>query len=230
MSFLVIGASSKIAQELITRLGQKNHEIITISRSAIENPKIKKHFQLDVTRHDIELPHLEEPLAGLIYLPGTMNLKPFNNLKLENFQQDYHINFLSCVRCLEKYLPNLEKASNSSIVLMSTVAVQLGLSYHASISASKGAIEGLARSLAAEFSPKIRVNCIAPSLLETPLAKPILDRPGQKELSDKRHPLHRIGQATDVAAMAEFLLTEPSSWITGQVLHVDGGMSSLRLF
>lgn len=230
MSYLIIGASSKIALELIKRLQEKNQDIITISRSNLDDPKIKTHYQIDVTNHQIELPSIDEPLKGLFYLPGTMSLKPFNNLKLENFQSDLHINFLSCVRCLEKYLPNLEKQPNSSILMMSTVAVQLGLSYHASISSAKGAIEGLTRSLAAELSPKIRVNCIAPSLLETPLAKPILDRAGQKELSDKRHPLHRIGQATDVAAMAEFLLLDQSSWITGQVLHVDGGMSSLRLF
>ncbi len=230
MSYLIIGSSSQIATELMEELSINQREMITISRST-EKPKFSKnHFSVDVTNFNAQLPEIEEPLKGLIYLPGTMNLKPFKNLKIENFTQDFNINFLGMVRCLEQYLPLLEKAESSSIVLMSTVAVQLGLAYHASISASKGAIEGFARAIAAEFAPKIRVNVIAPSLLETPLAKTILERDGQTELSMKRHPMQRIGSAKDVAKLAKFLITEDSSWITGQIHHIDGGMSNLRLF
>lgn len=230
MAYLVIGSSSKIGECLIQKLLQSNREIITISRSEQSITGVKQHFVHDINDKNKELPLIEENLEGFIYLPGSMNLKPFSNFKLEQFEQDMQINFFSLVRCLEKYLPNLEKSPQASIVLFSTVAVQLGLAYHSTISAAKGAIEGFARSIAAEFAPKIRVNVIAPSLLDTPLAKPILERPNQKELSEKRHPLHRIGQAADVANMANFLLSSESSWITGQIFHVDGGMSSVRLF
>jgi len=229
MTFLIIGASSQIAKELMGRLAEGGQDVVTISRSEVAGPSVAEHHTLDVSDFSQELPPIDRPLKGIVYLPGSMLLKPFNQLKVENFQHDLHLNFLSAVRCLEKYLPLLEKQDTASIVLMSTVAVQLGLSYHTTISAAKGAVEGFSRALAAELAPKIRVNCIAPSILDTPLAKPILDRPAQKELSEKRHPLHRIGQAKDVASMIHFLLTE-GTWITGQVLHVDGGLSSLRLF
>ena len=125
-------------------------------------------------------------------------------------------------------LPRLKKSENASIVLFSTVAVQTGLPFHTQVSASKGAIEGLARSLAAEYAPAIRVNCIAPSLTDTPLAASLLNTDQKKEVNALRHPLKRIGTTADIANMAAFLLSEKAGWITGQILHVDGGMSSLK--
>lgn len=229
MTYLIVGSSSMIAQNLIEQLKQAGSEIITISRSDTKVEGVKRHYVADVTKFDQELPSIEEPISGFIYFPGTMSLKPFQNLKTENFEYDIHINFTSMVRCLEKYLKNLQSADHASIVLISTVAVQLGLPYHTSISAAKGAIEGFARALGAELAPKVRVNVIAPSIVETPLAKPILDRPNQRENSSKRHPLQKIGQPADIAKMAKFLLSNDSDWITGQIFHVDGGISSLRL-
>ncbi len=226
MSTLIIGSSSKIGMSLIQLLEQAEEPVLSISRHAEVNPT----FVHDVTDHSIPLPVFEEPLKGLIYLPGTIHLKPFSNTKLEQFQEDWHINFLSLVRSLQYYLPNLEKSAQASVVFISSVAAQTGLAYHASISASKAAIEGFARAIAAELAPKIRVNVIAPSLIESPLSHLILERSGQKELSEKRHPLHRIGQPEDVAKFAQFLLSDASSWITGQVHHIDGGLSSLHLF
>lgn len=230
MSFLIIGSSSQIGNEVIEELAQNNLEIITISRSQEKPIHSMQHICHDVTNEKLDLPSLSQPIKGILYLPGTMSLKPFKNLKMIDFESDLNINFLSMVRCLEKYLPNLEQSGSGSIVLISSVAAQLGLSYHSSISASKGAIEGFARAMAAELSPKIRVNVVAPSICDTPLAKPILDRPNQKEMSASRHPLHRIGSATDIAKMIKFLLTDDSSWITGQIFHVDGGLSTLRIF
>jgi NAD(P)-dependent dehydrogenase (short-subunit alcohol dehydrogenase family) len=126
-------------------------------------------------------------------------------------------------------LPRLKKAENASIVLFSTLAVQTGLNFHTQVAASKGAIEGLTKSLAAEFAPKIRVNCIAPSLTNTPLAASLVNTDQKMDASAQRHPLKRIGTTADIANMAAFLLSEKASWITGQILHVDGGMSSLKV-
>ncbi|MEP6597760.1 MAG: SDR family oxidoreductase, partial [Ginsengibacter sp.] len=117
---------------------------------------------------------------------------------------------------------------NASIVLFSTVAVQTGLPFHAQVAASKGALEGLTKALAAEFAPKIRVNCIAPSLTDTPLASSLLNTGQKAEANAQRHPLKRIGTTADIANLAEFILSDKASWITGQIIHVDGGISTLK--
>ena len=175
------------------------------------------------------LPSFEEELDGLAYCPGSINLKPFKSLKEQDYIDDFKINALGSVKVINQYLPNLKKVEKSSIVLFSTVAVQTGMPYHASIAMAKGAVEGLTRSLAAEFAPKIRVNAIAPSLTDTPMASKLLSNEEKKETSAKRHPLNSVGKAEEIANAAYFLLTDQSNWVTGQIFHIDGGMSSLRL-
>ena len=142
---------------------------------------------------------------------------------------DFNLQVLGAIRCIQAVLPRLKNSENASIVLFSTVAVQLGLGFHSQVAVSKGAIEGLTRSLAAEFAPTIRFNAIAPSLTNTPLAEKLLSSPEKIEANGQRHPLKRIGEAEDIAEAACFLLTDKSSWMTGQILHVDGGMSSLKI-
>ncbi|MDZ7358758.1 MAG: SDR family oxidoreductase, partial [candidate division KSB1 bacterium] len=172
-----------------------------------------------------------ELLDGVVYCPGTINLRPFRQLKEEDFLTDFKINALGAVKTIQGTLNRMKKVEQTaSIVLFSTVAVQTGMSYHASIASAKGAVEGLTRSLAAELAPKIRVNCIAPSLTDTPLAARLLGSEEKQQAAAERHPLKRFGQPEDIANLACFLLSDESSWITGQVLHVDGGMSSVRLF
>jgi NAD(P)-dependent dehydrogenase (short-subunit alcohol dehydrogenase family) len=144
------------------------------------------------------------------------------------FKNDFETNVLGAVKVIQKYLPNLQKSEKASIVLFSTVAVQTGMSFHASVAASKGAIEGLTRSLAAELSPKIRVNCIAPSLTDTPLAAKLLDSEQKKIASSERHPLKTIGEAADVASMVTWLLSDSAKFVTGQVFKMDGGISSIK--
>lgn len=160
--------------------------------------------------------------------PGSINLKPFNNCKLEDFRKDLELNLLGAVRCLQHYQPLLMAAESASIVLFSSVAAQVGFPYHSIVSASKGAIEGLTHALAAEWAPKIRVNAIAPSLTDTPLAERLLREDSKKETAALRHPLKRVDKAEDIADLALFLLSEKSSWVTGQVMHVDGGVSTIR--
>ena len=158
-------------------------------------------------------------------------MRPFHRLKESDFLADLQINLLGAVKAIQACLPGLKKAENpSSIVLFSTVAVGTGMPFHASIASAKGALEGLTRSLAAEFAPKIRVNAVAPSLTDTNLAKTLLSDDGKRSAAADRHPLKRFGTPGDIAAAATFLLEDASSWITGQVMAVDGGMGSLRTF
>lgn len=224
-TYLFAGASSAIAQAVVGLMDADT--VIGLSmQSSISNTYSTHHQVADYSKNS--LPEIVEPLDGLVYFSGTINLKPFNRLSEEDFLQDYRINALGAVNVIQKYLSNLKNASSASIVLMSTVATAQGMPYHASISMAKAAIEGLTIALAAEFAPNIRVNAVAPSLTQTPLADKLLNAPEKIEASDKRHPLKRIGQPEDIAHAIHFLLTDKSSWMTGQILHVDGGMSTVR--
>ncbi|WP_419658064.1 short chain dehydrogenase/reductase [Desulfosarcina variabilis str. Montpellier] len=166
-----------------------------------------------------------------MYCPGSIRLRPFHRLKRDDFLADLEINLLGAINAIQACLPGLKRATEpSSIVLFSTVAVETGMPFHASIASAKGAIERLTRSLAAELAPKIRVNAIAPSLTDTNLAKTLLSDDGKRSAAAARHPLKRFGSAADIAAAATFLLEDSSSWISGQILAVDGGMGALRTF
>ncbi len=175
----------------------------------------------------IELP---PRLDGLVYFPGSITLKPFHRLTPEDFLHDFRVNCLGAAAAIQAALPSLKAAPAASAVLFSTVAVAQGLPFHASISAAKGAVEGLARSLAAELAPKIRVNVIAPSLTDTPLAGTLLNSDAKREASAKRHPLQQVGDPEDVARLVAFLLSDAAKFMTGQILRPDGGLSSVRTF
>jgi NAD(P)-dependent dehydrogenase (short-subunit alcohol dehydrogenase family) len=175
-----------------------------------------------------ELPEINGPIDGLVYFPGTINLKPFHRYKHEEVMNDLTVNVLGAFQSVQKYLPNLKQGTNSSVVLFSSVAATTGMTFHTSIALAKGAIEGLTRSLAAEFAPTIRVNAIAPSLTNTPLGEKFLSTPEKMEASAQRNPMKKVGTSEDLSNSIEFLLSEKSAWITGQVLHVDGGMGTLR--
>jgi NAD(P)-dependent dehydrogenase (short-subunit alcohol dehydrogenase family) len=177
----------------------------------------------------LDLSFTPDILDGLVYCPGAVNLKPFARIKPEDFISDYQLQLIGAVKVIQACLPKLKNASNPSIVLFSTVAVQTGFNFHSLVASSKGAVEGLTKALAAEFAPKIRVNCIAPSITDTPLAGALLNSVEKKEANAQRHPLKKIGKPEDLANLAEFLLSEKSGWITGQIIHSDGGMSSLKV-
>jgi len=168
-----------------------------------------------------------DSIDGLVYFPGSINLKPFENLKATDFSRDYELNVLGLINVIQFYKKYLN--NESSLVFISSVAAQVGMKFHASISMCKSAIEGLTRSLAAEFSPKIRVNCIAPSIIDTKLSSKILRNDSIKESISNNHPLKRIGNVNDISNMIEFLISDKSGWITGQTMHVDGGMSKIKL-
>jgi NAD(P)-dependent dehydrogenase (short-subunit alcohol dehydrogenase family) len=229
--YLIIGASSGIGQELAMQLAESGkHVIATYNKNqpTVENSHIHFHH-LNVLENTLSLDFLPDELTGLVYCPGSINLRPFERIKPVDFEEDYKLQVIGAIRIIQMVLPRLKKVQNPSIVLFSTVAVQTGLPFHAQVAASKGAIEGLTKALSAEFAPKIRVNCIAPSLTNTPLAASLLNTEQKVDANAQRHPLKRIGTTKDIANMAAFLLSEKASWITGQILHVDGGMSSLKI-
>ena len=225
-NILLIGGSSGIGLATAKLLTQ-NHEVYIASRSSDSLTGLDiHHLPFDVTTDDLSTLDLPAELSGLVYCPGSINLRPFKGLKPEAFEADFQINVMGFVKSLQAVLPKL--TTNSSIVLYSTVAVKVGMPFHASVAASKGALEGLSKSLAAELAPKTRVNVIAPSITNTPLADRFLNNEAKMEKSAQRHPLKRVGEASDIAAMTRFLLSDESSWMTGQILGLDGGMSTLN--
>ena len=217
---LLIGGNSGIGAALSAQLQEKGWIVISHHRSSAS--------PLNVNDEQPDFPAIEGPLSGLVYLPGSINLKPFGSLKPADFRQDFEVNLVGAVKTLQHYHKALQSAGDASVLLFSTVAVSTGMAFHASVAAAKGAVEGLVRSLAAEWAPGIRVNCIAPSLTDTPMAARLLRNDTQREASAKRHPMARIGNPTDVASAAAYLLSPEAGWITGQVLHVYGGMGALR--
>jgi 3-oxoacyl-[acyl-carrier protein] reductase len=227
-NILIIGGSSGIGLALAELLAPHNN-IIVASRTAESIAGLDvKHISYDATQDDLDASLLPEVLHGFVYCPGSINLRPFKGLKLDAFQSDFEINLLGAVRSLKSVLNQLSASGNASVVFFSTVAVQTGMPFHSSVAASKGAIEGLARSLAAEFAPKIRVNAIAPSLVDTPMASKFLNNEVKIEKANERHPLGRVGNAKEMAKASAFLLGEESSWMTGKILQLDGGIGNLK--
>ena len=225
-NILLIGGSSGIGLAT-AKLLTESHEVYIASRSSDSLTGLDiHHLPFDVTTDNLSTLDLPEELSGLVYCPGSINLRPFKGLKPEAFEADFQINVMGFVKSLQAVLPKL--TTNSSVVLYSTVAVKVGMPFHASVAASKGALEGLGKSLAAELAPKTRVNVVAPSITNTPLADRFLNNETKMEKSAQRHPLKRVGEASDIAAMTRFLLSDESSWMTGQILGLDGGMSTLN--
>ena len=227
-NILIIGGSSGIGRALVDILAPA-HNVYVASRSdeSLNNTGVN-YLAFDALSDALDVSALPDQLDGYVYCPGSINLRPFRGLKPETFQQDFDINVVGAVKSLQTVLPLLQKSDAASLVFFSTVAVQTGMPFHASVAAAKGAIEGLTRSLAAEYAPKFRVNCIAPSLTQTPLADKFLNNEAKLEKAQARHPLQQVGSAKNIAQMAAFLLGEESQWMTGQILHVDGGIGDLK--
>ena len=225
-NILLIGGSSGIGLSLVNQISQ-DHNVYAACRSSNSLPENVNYINYDVLNDELDSSLFPETIDSFIYLPGSINLRPFKSLSIESFKEDLEINFIGLIKSLKSVLKNLSASNSASIVLFSTVAVQRGMPFHSSVSSSKGAIEGLAKSLAAELSPKIRVNVIAPSLVNTPLANRFLNNDIKIEKSANRHPLKRIGSASDIANLIDYLISDKSSWITGQIIAVDGGLSTI---
>lgn len=227
-NILLIGGSHGIGNAIVQHLKDGNN-VYVASRENENLPTGVTHITFDALTDDIDLSQLPEALHGFVYCPGSINLKPFKMLKQEHFEEDMAINFFALLKVTRAVLPLLTKDGPSSIVYFSTVAVGKGMPFHTSVAAAKGAIEGFAKALAAEYAPTIRINVIAPSLVDTPLAGRMLNSDEKKEKMGELHPLKRVGTPDDIASVAAFLLNNNAGWITGQVIGVDGGKSTLNM-
>ena len=222
---LIIGGTKGIGKAIIDLLIEEN-KITCMSRNVSDyNHENYKHLQLDATLDNF--PDLEI-IDSLVYCPGSINLKPISTLSIEDFRNDFELNVIGAVKSIKKYLPLLKKGENPSILLFSTVATKLGMPYHASVSASKSAIDGIVKTLGAELAPKIRINAIAPTITNTELASKILRNEKVLENMIERHPLKKILSANEVAKMAKFLISEDGSSISGQIINMDAGIVSFK--
>ncbi len=232
--FLIFGATGAIGSNLAEQLKNSGHnDIHLVARNEEEVKNISEKLQCNYTVADVmENGFIEKikadvnDIKGLAYCVGSIDLKPLRMVNETDFNKCMKLNLYSAVEAIKGYQESLKK-NKGSVVLFSTVAAQRGFTNHSIIASAKAAIEGLTVSLAAEFAPNIRVNCIAPSLTKSKIAQPMLKNTSIAEGIAKAHPLKRLGEGKDSASLAKFLITEESSWITGQIIAVDGGRSKL---
>ena len=228
-NYLVVGGSSGIGKEITEILSIENI-VFSTSRNDLNGTKGNiRQIKYNVLEDELDTELLPDQIDGFVYCPGTINLRPFRSLKLETFRSDLELNLIGAIKTLQVILSKLQQSPSASIIFYSTVAVKTGMPFHSSVSSSKSALEGLTRSLAAEFAPKIRVNCIAPSIVNTPLANKFLNTEDKIEKAAARHPLNKIGTAKEIAQLTQYLLDEKSKWVTGQVINIDGGISSVKV-
>lgn len=225
-NILIIGGSKGIGSAVLLQQLETNR-VYNISRSAPEltHPNLT-HFGLDVLKN--ELPDIVE-IDSLVYCPGSITLKPISNLSVDDFRNDFEINVIGAVKAIQKYLPVLKKGDEPSIVLFSTVAVKLGMPFHASIATAKAGVEGLTKSLGAELASIVRVNAIAPTITETSLSASILRNDRMKENMIERHPLKSYLKPQEVANMVDFLISEKANSISGQIFEMDYGLVTFKI-
>lgn len=227
MNYVFAGASSSIAKSCAKILQNKGHRVTGLSRNETNYPY--DHL-IKVNSYRLEdLPALDEAIDGLVYFPGTISIKPFQRILRKEFIEEFEVHVLGAVDFVQKYLPELRKSPVASVVFISSVAASIGLPFHTSVSASKAALEGLTRALAAELAPTVSVNCVAPSMLSTPLSERWTNTPEKQEAIKNKNPKKRIGKPEEVASMICYLLSEEAGLVTGQTLAIDGGMKHLKL-
>ncbi|GAB5419287.1 MAG: SDR family oxidoreductase [Crocinitomicaceae bacterium] len=228
-NYLIIGASSGIGKALARKLSESANVIGTYNSNLPDTTMANVSWhQFDALTDDTSDLELPEVLDGIVYCPGSIHLKPFHRFSEEEILKDVQLQVIGALKAVQANIKALKKAEDASVVFLSSVAVQKGFAYHTEVAISKGAVEGLTKSLAAELAPQVRVNCVAPSLTDTKLAGRLLDSDEKKATHGKTHPMQRVGEPKDIAYTIAFLLSSDASWISGQVVHVDGGHSTLN--
>lgn len=226
--YLIIGASKGIGAGIASRLVAAGLPVVSVARSAEAPSGVLEHIVADVVSEGLPTDRLPEKLSGMAFCPGSIELKPLRSFKPGDMRRVLEHDLVAAFAASLAVTDRLKRVPGSSMLFFSTVAVGQGMPFHSVVAAAKGGVEGMARSLAAELAPTVRVNCIAPSLTDTPLAARLLGNPEKSKAAGDRHPLKRVGTVDDIAAMGAFLLGPEAGWITGQVVGVDGGMSRLR--
>ena len=226
-NILVVGGNSLIGQEVIKLANSEGDSVFATSRSTIDIP-LKNFIHLDPNEDLSGLDTLPDSIDALLYCPGSISLKSIQRMDISDFRDDFRINVEGAFNIIKKVLPNLKKGDGASVVFISSVAAKSGMTFHSSIAASKAALEGFARSRASELAPRVAVNCIAPSLTNTPMAEHLLNNEKKLQSSEERHPLNTIGDPAKVAKVIYNLFSAKEDWITGQTISIDGGLSSLR--
>ena len=226
-NILVIGGNSSIGQEVIMLANSQGDNVIATSRSLIDIP-LKNFIQLDPNDDLSGLDTLPDSIDALLYCPGSISLKSIQRMDISDVREDFRINVEGAFNIIKKVLPNLKKDDGASVVFISSVAAKNGMTFHSSIAASKAALEGFARSLASELAPRVAINCVAPSLTNTPMAEHLLNNEKKLQSSEERHPLNTIGDPARIAGVIYNLFSAKDNWITGQTINVDGGLSTLR--
>ncbi|MDB2657202.1 SDR family oxidoreductase [Crocinitomicaceae bacterium] len=228
-NYLVIGASNGIGRALAVMLGENSNVIGTYFSNEPAPANNVTYVSFDALNDSTSTISLPETLDGIVYCPGSINLKPFHRFSEDEILDDIRLQVTGGLKAVQANVKALRNASDASVVFVSTVAVQRGFAYHTQVAISKGAVEGMTKALAAELAPHVRVNCVAPSLTDTQLAGRLINTEEKKEAHGKAHPLGRVGEPEDIANTIAFLLSEEASWISGQVIHVDGGRSTLNM-
>lgn len=223
-NILIVGGTRGIGRAVADSL-DANKYVLSRTEELNKIPGVN-YIVGDATDENLQLdiPNLD----SIIYCPGSINLKPFTSLKKEDYLNDLEVNLFGAINIIQKFIRDLKKSDNASVVLFSTVAAKVGMPFHASIASAKSAVEGLTKTLAAEYAPKVRFNCIAPSLTETSLASKLLSNEKVKENSINNNPLKQIGDPKDIASLVNWLISDQAKWFTGQIINFDGGMSSLK--
>ena len=227
-NILIVGGSRGIGYSTSKLLSDK-HNLFVASRTNENLSNLNcKYINFDALSDENISSQLPESIDGLVYCPGSINLKPFKSLKAEDFLYDFNINVIGAIKVIQSVIDKLRISESASVVLFSTVAVKIGMPFHSSVSTAKAALEGLTKSLAAEYAPKIRFNCISLSLVKTELADKFLNTDLKIEKAEQRHPLNSVGNADDIAFLIDYLLSEKSKWMSGQIIGLDGGLSNLK--
>lgn len=236
-TIVVYGATGAVGSHTAKLLHDQNHTLHLVGRDQDKLEKLGGDLNAGVTAGDVIDENLFKrvnddtgsEIGGIVYAVGTINLGSIRRLKGSDFLNDFRVNAMGAAMAIQAALPKLKKNRGmSSIVLFSSVAAQRGFAMHASMGMAKGAVDGLMRSLAAELAPKVRVNAISPSVTQTPLSEKILSNEQISESLMNKHPLKRLGTKEDMATLAAFLISEKAGWITGQVIGVDGGRSTIE--